>query len=75
MHFRLLKCCMLEWLEKDQVGSKSRRSLILTANKLGIRRRIDRRRAAAASDALGEAFSGACHPGGTSSVTGEDRRQ
>lgn len=35
-----------------------------TTNKLGIGRRVDGRGAAAASDALGEAFSSPCHPSG-----------
>lgn len=59
----------------NQVGGNCKRRLLLTANKLSIGRRIDRRRTAAASDALGEAFGGTCHPRGRSSATGEDRRQ
>lgn len=66
---------MLEYLEEDHVGSNDRRALLLTANKLGIGRRVDSSRTATPSDPLGEAFSS---PGNSSSrgfVTGEERRQ
>lgn len=66
---------MLEHLKKNHVESNSSRRLLLTANKLGIGRRVDSSRAATPGDSLGEAFSS---PGDSSSrgfVTGEERRQ
>lgn len=55
--------------------SNDKRALLLTANKLGIGRRVDSRGAATPGDSLGEAFSS---PGDSSSrgfVTGEECRQ
>lgn len=66
---------MLEHLKKYHVGSNGRRRLLLTANKLGIGRRVDSGRATTSGDSLGEAFSSPGDTGSRGFVTGEERRQ
>lgn len=66
---------MLEHLNKYHVGSNGRRRQLLTANKLGIGRRVDSGRATTSGDSLGEAFSSPGDTGSRGLVTGEERRQ
>lgn len=66
---------MLEYLKDHEARKGRRRRLLLTADKLGIGRRVDSGRATTSGDSLGEAFSSPGDTGSRGFVTGEERRQ